>query len=368
MWCARTARVGWLIAVVVAVLLTAPGAAGAATPRSFFGVTLDGGLLSAEPAVRDRGWNLAAGSGAGSVRVVFSWARARPSPEGPTDFAATDEVVEAASRRGLAVLPVVMDTPPWARRVPERGSSAPAREGDYTDHLRALVGRYGPAGSFWAERPGLARRPLREWQIWNEPELGRYWYDPDGTPLRSYGRLLRAAHAALRDADPGAKVVLAGLTNASWVTLARLQVEGDIGGHFDAAAYQTYTGTPRDWLSGIKRFRRALRRDGDGRVPIWVTEFGWPAAERRTRNTVPSIDTTDAGMARRVRDAYTLLARERRSSTVGVARAYWYTFASSYTRGEEFFDFAGLMRYVDGRLSARPALRAYRDTVRRLRR
>ena len=34
--------------------------------------------------------------------------------------------------------------------------------------FRALVGRYGPAGSLWAERPELPRIPIRAWQVFNE--------------------------------------------------------------------------------------------------------------------------------------------------------------------------------------------------------
>ena len=79
--------------------------------------------------------------------------------------------------------------------------------------MRALVARYGPVGSFWPENPGVPKRPLRTWQIWNEPQLRYQWSGRDWQA--GYGTLLRASHDALKKDDPGCTVAAASLTSAS---------------------------------------------------------------------------------------------------------------------------------------------------------
>ena len=67
---------------------------------------------------------------------------------------------------------------------------------DYTAYLRALVLRYGPAGSFWDQHPELPRRPQRDWQIWNEPHLDFYWSTKGrrrNAWAPEYARLLKAS-------------------------------------------------------------------------------------------------------------------------------------------------------------------------------
>ena len=61
------------------------------------------------------------------------------------------------------------------------------------------------------------RNPIRSWQIWNEPNLTRYWNVAPWAP--SYVALLKRADKALKAADPGSKTVLAGLPNESWKAL-----------------------------------------------------------------------------------------------------------------------------------------------------
>jgi hypothetical protein len=70
-------------------------------------------------------------------------------------------------------------------------------------------------------------------------------------------------------------------------------------------------------------------------------------------------------MARFVRRAYASIVAAHRRRDVRIGRAYWYTWASSYERGAGIFRFAGLNRFADGRLDAKPALAAYRESARR---
>jgi hypothetical protein len=349
-------------------LAAAPAAAGAErrVPRGFYGVVWDQDVAAVSAAVKGEQFGLMARTGVESARAVISWTEAQPEAGRQPSFARTDELVASAAASGIELLPVVMYAPRWARRNPNVETSPPARPGDYAAFIGQLAGRYGPSGSFWSERPDLPRRPVRRWQMWNEPHLQYQWTvseGEDGKFPRGYVALLRAAHGALRRADPGARVVLAGLTNDSWNHLRALYRAG-AGRWFDIAAVQTYTALPRRVLAAVRRFRAVMSASGGTRKELLLTEMGWPAARGRTR--VPSyhrgIVTTDAGMARKLAAGFRLLARHRRR--LRLTRAYWYNWASSYSRGS-IFNFAGLGRFDGRRYAPKPAWRAYRRSARR---
>src|SRR5437762_133142 len=87
--------------------------------------------------------------------------------------------------------------------------SSPARPrrdvAAYAAYCAALVRRYGPAGTFWAEHPSTPRLVIRAWQIWNEPNLPVYWTtQPFAT---GYVRLLKAARKAIKAVDRGSTIV-----------------------------------------------------------------------------------------------------------------------------------------------------------------
>jgi hypothetical protein len=361
-------RLPFMLAVVLSLLAAAPAAEGAKrrVPQGFYGTMWDRGVTEAQASVQAAQWDLMARSGVESVRTVFSWADAQPVDGAAPSFAATDRVVALAAARRIRLLPVVRWAPVWALHSEPGTVSLPARVDDFTFYLEALVRRYGPEGSFWEERPDVPRRPLREWQIWNEPHLSDEGNDEDvATWTREYARLLRAADATLDYIDPGSVTVLAGLADFAWDHLERLYRAG-IRGHYDVAAINLFTRRPALVLKGLGYVRRELRRGGEPRKPIWLTETTWPASKGRVPKPRASWqrawETTDQGMARRLRTFYRLAVRERRRLRLG--RVYWYTWASDYS-DRDLFDFAGLTSFSDGVLMRRPALAAYTASARR---
>jgi hypothetical protein len=361
-----------LLAVSAWLLAAAPAADGSPrrVPHGFYGVMWDRAAAGAPDADQTAQWNLMARSGVESVRTEFSWARAQPEAGQPPSFAATDRVVALAAAHNIRLLPIVMGTPAWAARDPDRGqASPPARIEDYTAYLRALVGRYGPRGSFWDERRDLPRRPLREWQIWNEPHLEAYWHVPGDDRSAwapEYVALLRASKRTIKSVDRGATIVLAALADASWKVLTRLYRAG-VRGSFDVAAINIFTARPGFVIAAARLVRRVLRREHEPRRPIWVTETTFPAGKGRV--TRPPLSwqqnwyTTDRGMASRLHELYRLGVRKRRR--VGLGRIYWYTWASAYDGQNDLFDYAGLIRYGSAS-SPRPALVAYARSARRV--
>jgi hypothetical protein len=355
----RLACLTALIALALAVVPTG-AAAERSVPRGWLGVIADGPLTSG--GAMDGEWDLMAGSGAEGVRTAFYWPSAQRDGAAPPDLAHLDGVVLQAARRGLPVLPIVSGTPGWAAGRPHDETSPPRDPQLYSDFLRTLVARYGPGGSLWAEHPEVAARPIRDWQIWNEPNLTRYWTPPRGQGFaRSYVTLLRAAHRALRSADPGARTILAGLPNESWIALRRVYKAGGRRS-FDAVALHPYTGKPRNVVRLAEYARREMRRFGDRRKPIWVTELSWPAAKGKTENTT-GFETTDRGQAQRLGDGLRLLARARRR--LGIERVFWYTWLSREDSPNSF-DYSGLRRVRDGKVISVPALGAFQKAARRL--
>ena len=337
----------------------APPAAGAA---GFHGVNWDrqitrGGTSHVAPHFRQM-----AGIGAGTVRTVFRWSEMQATENGPLYLAETDVMVEAAVRNGMDLLPIVLTTPGWAQKYPGRPGSPPDDPEQAARFIERLVARYGSQGSFWMEHPELEKRPLRYWQIWNEPELQAYWNEP--RPMVGYAKLVRAADAALERADPAARLVLAGSVGFSWESLDRLYGEG-IEGHFDVAAIHPYTGSPAEVAEIVRRNRRVLRRHGEPRKPVWITELSWPASKGRMKppSGLRRVVTDDRGMAERLTTAYRYLARPKdRRHRVG--RVYWYTWASRYRGRGDVFDYAGLLRFRDGKADRKPAWYAFRRVAR----
>jgi hypothetical protein len=358
--------------VVLAVLAVfPPGAAagGRRVPPGFYGVNYNDEVSFAPGPVQLRHWRLMARSGVETARVTFEWRQ--PSPSSPPDFSQTDIYVEDAARTGMRLLPLVVSAPPWARVTPGLSRSPPKDAGQYAAYLAALVERYGARGTFWAERPELPYRPIRAWQIWNEPHLRFEWDAPRSTAVgwpHGYVALLRAAYRAVKLRDPGSLVVAAAMANDGW-NHERALYRAGARRYFDVAAATITTRSASLVLRWAKLLRSLMRRNRDARKPIWVTELIWPAA--RGRLPVRGRWTTnDRGMARRLTATYRLLRlNRRRGARVRVDRVYFYNWASSY-RGDgvlPVFSYAGLLEYdgTSARAVRKPAFYAYVRSARR---
>jgi hypothetical protein len=347
-----------VLAALAALLVAAPAQA-RSVPKGWLGVHVDGPMTDLGDQFMPE-WDLMAASGAETVRVAFDWRTAQPAEGGPIDMRTTDAVVAAAAQRRLPVLPVVHRTPDWAAARPAAGhASAPRGTAAYAGYLTALAGRYGPQGSLWAERPELPRMPIRAWQIWNEPNLNLFWA-PQPFAKR-YVALLKASRRALRAADPGAKVILAGLPNISWVALRQIYKAGGRGS-FDAVALHPYTRTPANIIRLVRLARRETRRFRDRRVPIWLTELSWTSSRGKARG-LPGLVTDERGQAARLGAALPRLAKVRKKYRI--EKVIWYTWISR-EESRNPFNWSGLRRVRGDRIVSVPALTAFRRAARRL--
>jgi hypothetical protein len=134
--------------------------------------------------------------------------------------------------------------------------------------------------------------------------------------------------------------------------------------YFDIAAIHPYTLQPSGVLTLVRRFRTVMKKYGDARKPVWVTEFGLPAS-RGSSSSKNSLQTTPRGMARFLTGTVAALARQLRKPRTRVARVYWYTWASEYQG--DIFRYAGLFRYAgDSAPAPEAAYGAYAHAAQRL--
>jgi hypothetical protein len=361
-------------------VLVQPSAA--ALPQRFFGVTGNGPLDGAGVDLVQE-TSVMRTNGVRTLRLSIEWPILQPyanfadvppaelarfvDVDGiPTDFAATDERIKAAAINDLEVLALVLRSPNWAAKEPGEYLSVPRDPRAYGRFLSVLVGRYGPKGSFWAENPLVPRRPLRHFQIWNEPNLKHFF--PVANWVPTYVALLRASYKAIKAADPGATVVTAGMPNFVWSDYEKLFKAGmRAQGYFDVIAVHPYTDNPAGCITILGRVRRVLDSHGARQRPIWVTETGWPSARGKAkvlpqhRNWI----TSQSGEAARVDGAYRAYAAN--AKRLKLERAYWYTWISRDSGSTDAWEYAGL-RTVDrsGRFIDKPALAAFRNVVRSL--
>lgn len=354
------------LVIVALALVAAPSPARAGVPREFVGLSSDD-LLHGSGDYRSRTLASQASLGVGIVRQPFFWSQIEHSP-GVYDLTTYDDLVARSATHGIEVLPILFDPPSFRSSRPAggaRGGTYPPRVVGHMGTFAAeLVRRYGPAGSLWRERPGLPYRPVRSWQVWNEPNLPAYW--PSGPSARQYTKLLAAVATAVRAVDPRAQIVTAGLPQSrSGIPLLRYVADLYRAGarpYFDTMAVNPYAGRSRDLLARLEGVRRLMDGNGDRRKRIWATEIGWADGGN------PSPQRVGAKvMAERIRQSISLLARERRRLRLrGFVYYGWRDQRPLPPQRRDLWGLhTGLLR-VDG--APKPAFFAFRRAVKRLRR
>ena len=263
-------------------------------PRNFYAVTWDWNFEKRSEADIQRHWDLMASSGVESTRVVFSWAAAQPR-HGPIRFEQTDRVVARAAWRGIRLLPVVYETPNWAKLDESRRNSPPRYAGGRRLRtcagvaLRAaweLLGR-APRGPAAAD-PRLANLERARAPVLQDvpPDWTAAW--PSG-----YVKLLKAARRAIKSRDRRAKVVVAGLSGEGWKHLRRLY-RARARKLFDVVAIHPYSPRVKSTLQAVRLTRRVMAKYRDARKPLWITELGWSAG----RGLFDLDSERDAGLRR----------------------------------------------------------------------
>jgi len=144
----------------------------------------------------DRDLRLIQQAGFTWVKQNVSWRGLEGLKQGRFDWWFTDHIVEQAESYDLKIL-FRLDGVPLPDWVEVPGDpTLPARPEDFGQFCGAIAGRY--------------QGRVQAYQVWNEPNLAREW---GGQPPNASGyvQMLRACYIAIKEADPDALVISAGL-------------------------------------------------------------------------------------------------------------------------------------------------------------
>ncbi len=309
----RRAVPSLLLAFVFLALAASPASA---ISRSFFGV-VEWGIPSS------KSFHKLNRAHVGTLRQELSWSAIEPR-RGVRDWTYFDGVVRRGAGERVTILPMILSSPSFAAArsgYPPMSSSARSA---FAQFLRDAVRRYGPNGAFWRAHPGLHARPIRHWQLWNEPNFRAYWNNHPNAA--QYVSLLHLGHDAIKAADPGAKIVTAGLPETRlgipMSKFLRQMYKAGARPYFDSLAIQPYGRDQRGVVGAVVRSRRIMRHYGDSRKRLRVTEFGWATAGKVSGGT-RAFKTSLRGQATRLKKTYRILIRRRHRYHLD--GAYWFS-------------------------------------------
>jgi O-antigen ligase len=215
------------------------------------------------------------------IRQRFPWAEIEPQ-RGEYRWEAWDRIVSAAHERDVEIIAVLETSPAWARAPMDADTpQAPPRDfEDCAEFVKAFATRYGDRIDYY--------------EIWDEPNLYPHWgeryVDPAG-----YTHLLQVAYPAVKEADPEAVVLTAGLAPnveeggryMSDLVFLRKMYEAGAREFFDVLAIKPYGMWYEPWdrqaspletnFSRPILLREVMAGHGDTGKAVWAVEFGWCA-------------------------------------------------------------------------------------------
>lgn len=317
-------------------------------------------------------------AGARAIRLDLTWARIEPPgpPLRDYEFGEYDREIRAIRRAGLKVIGLLAYGHPDYSRAGAAAVAAGAGGGLppfgvgaahlYPPDDPADFARYAAATARHFGREVIA------WEVWNEQNEGWRFWPPREDPA-AYGRLLCAAHDALRAVDPRTPVLfggvfypgvtpgLPGMSGPQFVRSA-YSANPDLGRCYEILAYHPYPypftapearvpirGSVPDARRGMLE---ALPIEERGSTPVWVTEVGWP--------THRAYGVSEAKQAQYLARTLALTFAQG----TGVANLYTYGDEPDPSQGMNQEAHFGVIR-ADG--SAKPALAAVRTLHRMLR-
>lgn len=299
------------------------------------------------------------------LRWSFEWEEIQASGPGNYNWSGADRVVNTASQYGIKTLGIITYTPTWARKVEcqETYTCAPADPAAFGKFAGEVASRYAPQG-------------LHYWEIWNEPNYHGFWKpSPD---VSSYVAILKSAYANIKQVDPLAFVLSAGLASAgdeenniAPITFIRSLYELDPTVDFDGIALHPYTyptlpSYPASWNSWqqINSIRQLMIDHGDSGKQIWITEYGAPTNGPGNAHDTTQLENFVWGQDYMTESAQaaimdnTLSLYSQLSGPKGPF--FWYSLKDSGTSKDTPENFFGLLRF-DG--SKKPAYDVFRNAI-----
>lgn len=238
------------------------------------------------------------------VRVDAPWSQLQPNgPEiNPEALTFLDRLTTEASAAGIRVILTAFSTPCWASSAPSELLSScqpgthsaanawpPGDPSTYASYVAYLAVRYG--GS------------LAAIEVWNEPDQANQLYFAGPEKATRYAALLRAAYAAIKQANPSVSVLGGSLVGSNGAFLRALYQAG-IKGYYDGLSIHFYNLV----LGSIRAIHQVQSENGD-LTPLWLSEFGWSSCYPHQRIQQEQACVSTKVQARNITNVYRSLAR-----------------------------------------------------------
>jgi len=201
-------------------------------------------------------------SGINLLRISFGWDGIE-SQKDTYDWLFWDDYVKmAVDEYGITLIPYICYTPDWNST------------GDYQNFWNHTPIDYDEFGEFMYDLVMRYKDWIKSWELWNEPDISAFW----SGSVEEYARLAKIGSEAVREADPEAIVVLAGLAYSADFTTALFRNYG-ISPFVDVVNihnyFETWHPSPMENIADyINEIYDIVHRWGDGQA-VWMAEVGY---------------------------------------------------------------------------------------------
>ncbi|MEZ5074392.1 MAG: glycosyl hydrolase [Solirubrobacterales bacterium] len=323
----------------------------------FFGVAPEGPQSSAD-------YERMRAGGLGTVRVVLQWS-AIEATKGSYAWTGSDQILTELAIAGLEPLVTVYGTPAAYAGSPTDAPTNDDKAFDaWADFLKAAVARYGSGGEFWASfaasNPDVDPEPIREWEIWNEPNSSTFW-SPTPDPA-AYAELLTRSAKLIHEGDGDARVMSAGMfatpqsdgAIVSYDFLRELYAVDGVDEAVDVVGVHPYGPDVDAVIGQVVKTRKAVD-DAGSDAPLWATEIGWGSSPKSGNDLAKTPDEQADLLAKSFGEL------SDRRDELGLDGVVWYTWHDSTESSVGECGWCASAGLVDADRDSKPAWVAYTD-------
>jgi hypothetical protein len=272
------------------------------------------------------------------VKQIFAWSDIEKK-QGEWDFFRADQIVDEVEAKGLKLIVRLTDTPDWALPDSEEAEdfidAPPEDYADFATYCGMLAERY--------------KGRITAYQVWNEPNLSREWGNRPPNAAE-YVELLKGCSNAIREADPEAIIISAGLaptgTNDTtampddlylqamydndfqqYVDVVGMHAPGYTSPHLSLEDARTQGIASWATFRHPEDLRRIMVANGDAAHQVALLEFGW-TTDPREDSDYHWFAVTPEQQAQYMVDAYEYAAEHWRPwvglmSAIYIANPLW---------------------------------------------
>jgi hypothetical protein len=307
------------------------------------------------------------------VRYGLSWPGVQPnagtctSAGGACNWSFPDSQVGATAANGMESMLGVYGSPSFVESIPQKPPTSNIAA--WEQFIAAAAERYGPGGTYWSGPyqaqfgAGAPVKPVRTWQIWNEPSSFQFFKPKPN--VKKYAKILVPASKAIRSADKKATVLTGGMfpdTGPKGIPIQKyltsLYKQKKVKSKtLDGVSVHPYAENAKHLKRQLSTARKAMNKSGGKKDVIWVTEIGYASGGPKKQEVVKK---GEKGQAKAITQAYKFLKKSKGKYKIeGVVYFTWKD-APLSSGVCQFCVFAGLLG-EDG--SQKKAYKAYKKVA-----